>query len=59
MTTAIDSDTPNSHPRSYITANTDTTINAMQIMEKIEMRMFIVERLRIKKAKSIDRMIPV
>ena len=40
-------------------ANTDTTISAMQIMEKIEMRMFIVERLRIKKAKSIDRMIPV
>ena len=59
MTTAIDSATPNSHPSSSIMATTETIIRAMQMMENMEIKMFMVERLRIRKAKIIDMMIPV
>ena len=59
MTTAIDSATPNSHPRSYITATTEITMSAMQRMVKIEIRIFIVEIVRTKKANNIEMMIPI
>ena len=59
MTTANDSATPNSHPRSYMRATTERMISPMLRMEKIEIRIFIVEIVRTTNAKIIEMMIPV
>ena len=58
MTTAKDSAIPNSQPSNYIMATTEMTMIDMQRMENMEMRMFKVEILRMRKANNNERTIP-
>ena len=59
MTTPIDSATPNSQPISYIRVSTDSTMRAMQMIEKIDMMILSVVIVSMMNASPMEKIIPV